>query len=537
MLRTKDRTGTFWNFRDARKKQPGPWAHGLIKTMTWTVRNATPGKRDERAGKQGACLCSFTEPSPLALSKMSPLDHRKRKAGSVSKDDETDTSSYRLTKQLKEPAPPTHEIRGPSLLDLPAGVVANIGKYLRIAESAGDDDYDGPGDLMALSIVFGSAVAAVIRYEYLHNNLAFLSFIYGDVSDFADTIDAYEVDYSDFTRLLSNTRASLEQWMEANDWWKEACRDFAFFRNGCEKRVTSVYPPIYKIIQLEEIINGDEEERDFQRSIKRGMAHNYGSYYDDDDDDGLLGDDYTILSINGTDIKDMKQVEVEAMLSKDGDKRLCVMHGYFDLIFLNPAFIIDLGILDVLQFQVEELKLDLTCQEYLGIFLQRPADFHESMPLVVHSLLQPDKDIFLYLISVENFEANPVMKRAPLLRRTLLHMLPDIVNHDTFIRNLDLDKVELILQKDEVDVDSLDLDGRSPLERLCEYCTDNYDYTSLAYNVAQLYLTFGANVSRTLLSLLDKYVERFDRIDGKTSSRPEHVPPSKLHKLLRQSPS
>lgn len=97
--------------------------------------------------------------------------------------------------------------------------------------------------------------------------------------------------------------------------------------------------------------------------------------------------------------------------------------------------------------------------------------------------------------------------------------------------------MELILQKDKVGVNSVDFWRRSPLERLCEYCTDDSDYTIVAYNVAQLYLTFGANVSRTLLSLLDKYVERFDRIDGKTSSRPEHVPPSKLHKLLRQSPS
>ena len=415
--------------------------------------------------------------------------------------------------------------------------MASIGQYLRIAESADDDDYDGPGDLMALSIVFGAAVAAVIRYEYLHNNLDFLKFIYGDVSDFAETIGAYEVDYSDFTSLLSNARASLEQWMEANDWWKEACRDFAFFCSGSEKCVTSAYPPIYKIIQLEEIIDGDEEKRDFVRSIKRGMAHNYGSYYDDDEDDGPLGDDYTILSINGTDIKEMKQVEVEALLSKDGDKDLCVMHGYFDLIFLNPAFIIDLGILDVLQFQVEELKLDLACQEYLGIFLQRPTAFHESMSLVVHSLLQPDKDIFLYLISVDNFEANPVMECSGILRQTLLHKLPEIVNHDTFLRDLDLDKVELILQKDEVDVNSVDFWGRSPLERLCEYCTDDYDYTSVAYNVAQLYLTFGANVSRRALSTLDEYAGAIDRIGGKASSRPEHVPPSELHKLLRQSSS
>lgn len=409
---------------------------------------------------------------------------------------------------------------------------------MRIAESRDDDDYNGPGDLMSLSIVFGTAVAAVIRYEFLHNNLDFLRFIYGDVSDFAEAIDEYNLTYSDFSNTLSNVRASLEQWMAANDWWKEACRDFAFYRSGSETSVTPEYPPIYKIIQLEEIIEDGEERVDFKRSIKRGLAHNYGSYYDDDEDDGPLGDHFTIVSVDGTDIKEMKNVEVARMFSKNGDKQLCVMHGYFELIFLNPAFIIDLGILDVLQFQVEELKLDLTCQEYLGIFLQRPTEFHESMPLVVHALLQPDKDIFLYLLSVDNFEANPVMERAPLQRRTLLHMLAEIVSHDTFVRNLDFDKVEIILQKDGVDVNSLDDQERSPLDHMCGFCTLNFDYASVTYRLLKLYLTFGANVSRHALSALYYNAKRFEsKGDGGKLSSSGHVPPRLLHELLRHSSS
>ena len=86
------------------------------------------GRRDERASNQGIRV-HLLHPSPSIIPKMSSQEDRKRKAGSVS-----DTSSSRLTKQLKAPAPPTHGTREPGLLDLPAGIVANIGMFLRIAD-------------------------------------------------------------------------------------------------------------------------------------------------------------------------------------------------------------------------------------------------------------------------------------------------------------------------------------------------------------------------------------------------------------------
>ncbi len=103
-----------------------------------------------------------------------------RKRGHDAVFDETVASAPRLTKQLKPPpAPLSAEPRPLCLLDLPAGIVANIAQFIGIADCDKKGRFGRPNReiLMYLCLVFGRRTARVIRREYLSNNLLYLDYL------------------------------------------------------------------------------------------------------------------------------------------------------------------------------------------------------------------------------------------------------------------------------------------------------------------------------------------------------------------------
>ena len=156
------------------------------------------------------------------------------KRGHDAVSDETDPSA-RLTKQLKHTmhawlkTPPHTEPRPLCLLDLPAGIVANIAQFIKIDEvyMRYNTVHVFHGDvLMYLCLVFGRQTARVIRREYLSNNLSYLYYLSGQVRCSGET------NKEEWTQSIFYLNGALTQWMEENEWWKDACRDADVFAKG-----------------------------------------------------------------------------------------------------------------------------------------------------------------------------------------------------------------------------------------------------------------------------------------------------------------
>ena len=417
--------------------------------------------------------------------------------------DETDTSPPRLTKQLKPPpAPPSAEPRPLCLLDLPAGVVANIAQFIDIEEFEVDDEgYSirrGDTILRYLCLVFGRQTARVIRREYLSNNLSYLYYLSGQVRCSGET------NKEEWTQSIFYLNGALTQWMEENEWWKDACRDADVFAKGGD--VCAKYPPIYKTKDIK--IANDEERNQWNNELGLSESSHLNLHFEG----GPLGDDYTIV-LAADDInlmnhnREMTWEQVREAIVKEGNTALRLMHTDFAALFLNPALAMDLRIFELFRFQVEELKLDVNCQGYLGLFfagVRNDEVFEGGQPLLLHALMNPDKRFFECLLSVADFEANPVIERDIKDGRdighrtdTFLHRLPSIMRCD-LPNKINLDWVAHMIKLKEVDVGVQNVDESSPLEELC-----NASLTKSDCDVAKMLLSAGAEVT---WSALERYV-------------------------------
>lgn len=264
---------------------------------------------------------------------MSSYGDRKRKAASVSKD-ETDMSP-RLTKELKAPPRTTTSNEGareqgsPGFLHLPAGVVAKVAQFIGIADENDDGLTKGSLTLMALCVAVGREVARVIRREYLHNNLDNLNYLWGNVQIKQKMARKYTIDNSTFLTVL---KASLQQWMEENDWWKDACRDTFLFAQGGEVRTN--YPSICKTIVFPNFPN-ESERVDY---LMNDVGVDGSGKVDMSSNEGPICDDYSIvLAIDDVDLEGMIFTEVFDLLVEEGSKVLRVMLKSFSWLLLNPA--------------------------------------------------------------------------------------------------------------------------------------------------------------------------------------------------------
>ena len=213
-----------------------------------------------------------------------------------------------------------------------------------------------------------------------------------------------------------------------------------------------------------------------------------------------LGDYSTVVAVNGCKCKSY-DIARSLLREKGSEKTLRVMSFYFSCVFLNPAFMIDIGLLDVLKFQIEELGLDVNSQEYTGAFFRGADDdddFNEGLPLILHALVQPDCEFFDYILSREDIKANPIMIRGVFgddisrLGTTLLHSLAVFVRNDYFREGLGLLRIQKITEREEVYIDTDNGHG-TPLEVLCTNFAKEPQKAD--HDIAQLLLRSGAKVS------------------------------------------
>ena len=423
--------------------------------------------------------------------------------------------------QLKPPPKPTDATNArvlprPTLLDLPADIVANVGKFM--------DTRTRPGDLMSICVVFGSNVAKVVRKTYLENNLKYLD----EISDAAYSVAMITADkHFDrrpsyikrapyppraFWHDLATIKIKLEGWMRENEWWKRAALLYPAYHHP--NNANAGLPVIFKTFELKAFAR-EEEKIKFQDDVLSISTSGHVDLhcYQSSSDDVPVDEAYsTVLSVNGTLGTSFDHVK-ELLLEEGSDKTLRMAHNSFSDIFFNPALMIDLGLLDVLRFQMEEMKLDVNDQKFAGIHFRGPENdvrFQEGMSLMLHALVQPDERIFEYVLSLENVETVPELERDLHGNaahdgydggHSLLHELARFTTYPLIGNDIDLiHRLRLILEKGKFDINARDFMRVSPLEYLCVM-------TKLGrrqFDLARLFLSFGAEVSDRALSSLKR---------------------------------
>lgn len=405
----------------------------------------------------------------------------------------------------------------PTLLDLPAGVVANVGKFMDTRARA--------ADLMAMCVVFGSDVAKVVRKSYLENNLDYL----GEISDAAYSVAMVAANKCFDKRLsfekkalytkafrndLATIKVKLEEWMSENEWWKGAALLGPAYHHHRDNADAGL-PVIFKTFELKAFATEEEKMKFQDETIAISTSGHVDLYdYQSSSDDDPVDEVYsTVLSVNGTLGTSFDHVK-ELLLEEGSNKTLKMIHHAFTEIFFNPAVMIDLGLLDVLRFQMEEMKLDVNYQKFSGIhFRGRENDgrFQEGMPLILHSLVQPDERIFQYILSLKSIEAIPELERdlhGNVAQddygeggHTLLHELARFTTYPLIGNDIDLiQRLRLMLEKGKYDVNAHDFMRISPLEYLCF----RTKYGRRQFDLARLFLSFGADVSEQAVSSLNR---------------------------------
>ena len=470
---------------------------------------------------------------------MSSPESRKRQHDEVV---QFSSSSSRPNKRPQLKSPPKTDagpLRPPSLLDLPAGVVANVGKFM--------DTRACPADLMAVCVVFGSDVAKVVRKTYLENNLVYLE----EISDFA-----YEVAMvtaakhfgrpsyrkrtsytpSAFRGDLAAVKIKLEEWMKENEWWKRAALlDPAYHEDNAEDGL----PTIFNTFQIKAFATEEEKIWFDDQAIAISTSGHVDLYdYQSHVDDDTIDEDYSIvLSVNGTLGTSFDHVK-ELLLAETSDKSLKMIHRAFAEIFFNPALMIDLGLLDELRFQMEEMKLDVNYQKYVGMHFRGPENddrFQEGMSLILHSLVQPDERIFEYILSLENIETAPELERDlhgnvahdgyenAEHGHTLLHELAMFTTYPLIGNGKDINltqRMRLLLEKGTHEINARDRLNFSPLEYLCLLFIKK-SYGRRQFDLARLFLSFGADISENALLTLKQanQARTKDEDDGRDTGK------------------
>ena len=430
------------------------------------------------------------------------------------------------------------------ILDLPPGIIANVGAYLSTR-----GPYRGvslqkkliSADVMALCIVFGSKVARTVRKVYLEYNMDYLEEIHhlahavwlkAQHNRVSGNKTFFEGNPEALRKWLVKIRVRLEAWMSENEWWRDAAKlDPAYHEDNAVK---AGMPAIFKTVMLNNIAEEEREEFvenaitmspiftsghvDLRYCTLDGDANMHFYSLSSDSFPSDSDNNYSsVTSVNGTPHTSFEQVK-NLLLEKDSsDKRLQVFHSEFAEIFFNPALIIDLGLLELLKFQMEELQLDVNYQECAGI-LFRYADYQEEplegRSLLFHALAQPDQRLFDYLLSLQGLKANPVLKHTIDgygIRDsgcTLLHEMPRYVSYPLLDEEIDLiSRIQRILERFEVDVDCrYGSDETTPLQFLCEFWVDRVRRPRLQYELVRLYLSFGAGEIEQAKNSLERFL-------------------------------
>ena len=328
--------------------------------------------------------------------------------------------------------------------NLPPGIFGKIGNYIGLINN--DDGHTKTDNtLFSLCMAVGPDIASYIRKAYLENSLSYLEYL-------------EETLVRDGGRCLSEEECALAgenllQWMQYNPWWRDACRSPTTFN---QKEQGGKVPTICKQISIKSFGSVENGEQFLDSLIQSASGHiaiplelcKHARI------EKPLDEKYNVvMSVNGNSysVSNMSEFDDE-ILAPDREKEIYVMHRSFELLFFNPVLSINLGLLDLLRFLLEELKLNVNFQEWRG-----PRLGDVEVPLIFHSMIQPDEKIFEYLLSFDDINLNPIIDRCPITNEaapsniTVLHYLNQIVGL-VLMGKFDVSRLKTLLSQDGVDI-------------------------------------------------------------------------------------
>lgn len=426
----------------------------------------------------------------------------------------------RQVKQLKSspPSSPDYEPRQQkqlSLLDLPALVLGQVGRYLNVEQA------DGQRTLTGLGVVLGSQMASVIRQEYLGNNLDYLTYLHCRIKKLTNKVGKKEIAHANLRKRLFVLKAVLEEWIRCNAWWKDACYK-AFGADGsCGRRYADI--PCFRPYEFK--VGADYKGWRAGYLYRQASARNMSMRLNRFPDQSPF---FIVAEIIGKRCRGMSLGQFRSLLDslKDVDMSFWMIHEGFAEIFANPCLMTDLGHFDLLKFQIRELGIDTNKGRGGGILdksIETPAEETTSSrsdkfivrgrSLLYHAFFQPDDRFLSFLL----FETKYVSSSSSLEKP--FHKLP-VLLAGKWRRQQNLYKIELLLQaKDQAadfDLNSPDKHGQPPLDIVCH--TFRRAGTAVTidfmYRMAKIYLSHGAKVTEKALEEMKGHRRMMDLLEA-----------------------
>ena len=244
----------------------------------------------------------------------------------------------------------------PTFSDLPPVIVGKISTYIKL--SAWDCKRDAvPAaeperrTLMSLCTAVGPTISSYIRKSYLEGNLSFLAYL-------EDWITVRSCSYDD--DLCALIGAKLRQWMEYNPWWREACQSPSAFMAKQQRH----HPTIYKLLSVKKP-ESDEEREKFEEEVgitPSGLLRMPLECFTRVMSDETFDETFSLaVSLNGKPSPLYPAQSFTEYVQQDpgSDMKVIVMHESFGQLFFNPVLSTNLGLLELLRFQLEDLALDV----------------------------------------------------------------------------------------------------------------------------------------------------------------------------------
>jgi len=349
------------------------------------------------------------------------------------------------------------------LQDLPPEVIGRSARYLAVRG----------GDLNQLvTVVAGrrsNVEKSVIKRVYLRHNLEYLRYV-------SDVCTGYLSVHAIRARR-HNLGEMCRQWMEVNDDWRNSIKPY----QGIDM------PGMFADVELKAIRDEAVDIRDIVEydSIGHICFRNTDFLYGKKEFRRYA----VIVGIDGRDVSGRDSRDVINILDegRSTPTKLRLMTSRVSSIFLNPALSIDLGLVEILRYLVEDVEIDVNSQNCTGLVFGFGG---YVMPLIAHALVHPDPASFQYLLTLRDINANPQTEFND--GTTFLHTLKDDIEYALGDSSLDVTRVESLLGRDEVNVDVLDEEDFTPLECLLERYKDDVQYERNVFLLAKTFLDAGA---------------------------------------------
>lgn len=167
----------------------------------------------------------------------------------------------------------------------------------------------------------------------------------------------------------------------------------------------------------------------------------------------------------------------------------------------------DLGHFDLLNFQIKELGIDTNKGRGGGILAKsieasaeettssgRDKFIVRGNSLLYHAFFQPDDRFLTFVLFQTNYVSNSSSFEK------LFHKLPVLLS-GKWKRQQNLDKVELLLQTKDIDLNTLNKKKQTPLDVVCHTFrrAGTAETIDFMHRLAKLYLSHGAKVTEKAL--------------------------------------